>query len=62
MTFTNGNKSNGDGKKEFKQLNVAIIGGGLGGMAAAVSMRRAGHKGEPTWFSELTTSVHLRAS
>ena len=28
----------------FKQLEVAIIGGGIGGMAAAVSLRRAGHR------------------
>lgn len=30
--------------KEFKQLRVAIIGGGIGGMAAAVALRRSGHK------------------
>ncbi|BEJ17786.1 hypothetical protein CspHIS471_0700540 [Cutaneotrichosporon sp. HIS471] len=28
----------------WKQLNVAVVGGGLGGMAAAVALRRAGHK------------------
>ncbi|WRT70062.1 uncharacterized protein IL334_007056 [Kwoniella shivajii] len=28
---------------EFKQLKVAVIGGGLGGMAAAIALRRAGH-------------------
>jgi salicylate hydroxylase len=27
----------------FKQLNVAIVGGGLGGLAAAIALRRAGH-------------------
>lgn len=27
----------------FKQLKVAIVGGGIGGLAAAVSLRRAGH-------------------
>ena len=29
---------------EFKSLNIAIIGGGLGGLSAAISLRRAGHK------------------
>ncbi|KAF9450857.1 FAD/NAD(P)-binding domain-containing protein [Macrolepiota fuliginosa MF-IS2] len=29
---------------EFKSLRVAIIGGGLGGLSAAVSLRRAGHQ------------------
>lgn len=43
MTHT---ETNGQAKPEWKQLNVAIIGGGLGGMAAAVALRRAGHKGE----------------
>ncbi|KAF5333577.1 hypothetical protein D9611_002290 [Ephemerocybe angulata] len=28
----------------FKQLHVAVIGGGIGGLAAALSMRRAGHR------------------
>lgn len=28
----------------FKQLHVAVIGGGIGGLAAAVSLRRAGHR------------------
>ncbi|KAJ8080239.1 hypothetical protein AAF712_003800 [Marasmius tenuissimus] len=28
----------------FKQLDVAVIGGGLGGLAAALSLRRQGHK------------------
>jgi salicylate hydroxylase len=29
----------------FKQLKVAVIGGGIGGLAAAVALRRAGHIG-----------------
>jgi salicylate hydroxylase len=29
---------------EFKSLNVAVIGGGLGGLSAAISLRRADHK------------------
>ena len=29
---------------EFKSLDVAVIGGGLGGLSAAISLRRAGHK------------------
>ena len=28
----------------FKSLNVAVIGSGLGGLCAALSLRRAGHK------------------
>ena len=28
----------------FKQLEVAVVGGGIGGMAAAIALRRAGHK------------------
>ncbi|KAH8828321.1 salicylate hydroxylase [Flagelloscypha sp. PMI_526] len=28
----------------FKQLKVAVIGGGIGGLAAAVALRRAGHQ------------------
>ena len=28
----------------FKQLHVAVVGGGIGGLAAALSMRRAGHR------------------
>jgi salicylate hydroxylase len=31
---------------QFKQLNVAIVGGGLGGLSAAVALRRAGHLGK----------------
>lgn len=29
----------------FKQLKVAIVGGGIGGLSAAVALRRAGHIG-----------------
>lgn len=29
---------------KFKSLNIAVIGGGLGGLSAAISLRRAGHK------------------
>jgi len=28
----------------WRQLDIAVIGGGIGGLAAAVSLRRAGHK------------------
>ncbi|KAJ7283364.1 salicylate hydroxylase [Mycena rebaudengoi] len=28
---------------DFKQLSIAVVGGGLGGLAAAVALRRAGH-------------------
>ena len=37
----------------FKQLKVAVIGGGVGGLAAAVALRRAGHIG--------SLSLHLTA-
>ncbi len=30
----------------FKQLRVVVVGGGLGGLSAAVALRRAGHLGE----------------
>lgn len=33
---------------EFRPLRVAIIGGGLGGLSAAVALRRAGHQGKGT--------------
>lgn len=29
----------------FKQLKVAIVGGGIGGLAVGVALRRAGHIG-----------------
>lgn len=29
---------------DWKQLDIAIVGGGIGGLAAATSLRRAGHK------------------
>ena len=29
----------------FKQLKVAIVGGGIGGLSAAIALRRAGHIG-----------------
>jgi salicylate hydroxylase len=28
----------------FKQLHVAVVGGGIGGLSAALSLRRAGHR------------------
>lgn len=31
---------------DFKQLSIAVVGGGLGGLAAAVALRRAGHLGQ----------------
>lgn len=31
-------------KQDFKQLNVAVIGGGIGGLSAALALRRSGHK------------------
>jgi hypothetical protein len=31
--------------QNFKQLRVVIVDGGLGGLAAAVALRRAGHLG-----------------
>ncbi|KAL1410679.1 hypothetical protein Q8F55_004698 [Vanrija albida] len=39
MTNDLATKTNG-----WKQLHVAVVGGGLGGMATAVALRRAGHK------------------
>ena len=33
-----------DMNSEFKSLDIAIIGGGLGGLSAAISLRRAGHR------------------
>jgi threonine dehydrogenase-like Zn-dependent dehydrogenase len=35
----------------FKQLKVAVVGGGIGGLAAAVAFRRAGHLGMSLVFS-----------
>jgi salicylate hydroxylase len=32
------------GPKSFVQLDVAVLGSGLGGLCAALSLRRAGHK------------------
>jgi uridine phosphorylase len=29
----------------FEQLRVAVVGGGLGGLSAAIALRRAGHIG-----------------
>ena len=29
----------------FKQLKVAVVGGGIGGLSAAITLRRAGHIG-----------------
>ena len=37
----------------FKQLKVAIVGGGIGGLSAAVALRRAGHIGS---LSRLTAA------
>jgi len=31
---------------EFKKLQVAVIGGGIGGLSAAIALRQAGHRGE----------------
>ncbi|KAF8884604.1 hypothetical protein BD779DRAFT_1787139 [Infundibulicybe gibba] len=30
--------------QQFKRLNVAVVGGGLGGLSAALALRRAGHQ------------------
>ena len=44
----------------FNQLKVAIVGGGIGGLSAAVALRRAGHIGSflkraiPTGFSQFS--------
>lgn len=32
---------------KHKQLKVAIVGGGIGGLSAAIALRRAGHVGSP---------------
>jgi salicylate hydroxylase len=29
---------------QWRELDIAIIGGGIGGLAASISLRRAGHK------------------
>lgn len=29
----------------FNQLKVAVVGGGIGGLSAAIALRRAGHIG-----------------
>jgi salicylate hydroxylase len=29
---------------EWRQLDIAVIGGGIGGLCASISLRRAGHK------------------
>lgn len=29
---------------DWRSIDVAVIGGGIGGLCAAISMRRAGHK------------------
>lgn len=36
----------------FKQLRIAVVGGGIGGVCAALALRRAGHLGT---FSLLTS-------
>jgi salicylate hydroxylase len=30
--------------REWKQLDIAVVGGGIGGLCASISLRRAGHK------------------
>lgn len=37
--------SSSDSPSTFKQLKVAVIGGGIGGLSAAIALRRAGHIG-----------------
>lgn len=32
------------GQTSWRQLDVGIIGGGIGGLASAIALRRAGHK------------------
>ena len=34
----------GEAGSSFKQLDVAILGGGIGGFASAIALRRAGHR------------------
>jgi cation diffusion facilitator CzcD-associated flavoprotein CzcO len=38
--------TNTNGDLTFKRLNVLVIGGGLGGLAAAITLRRQGHQGK----------------
>lgn len=46
-------------KADFKKLKVAIIGGGLGGLSAAIALRRAGHLGTTSTISLVRNTTEL---
>jgi hypothetical protein len=45
-----------------KPLQIAIVGAGIGGLSAAISLRRNGHIVEVGWASQISTIDELTVS